>query len=1104
VNLSQRLRSICLGFCVCLAGCTKHSQIGPPRYIQDKETAYPPLSTGISPFPTEGPLCCPIYHLAVLGDKLLAANDSAIYATTDGTEWIFQNGTSARSLLTVAGDVVYFEDYLSNLQYTQDLQNPQRISKPPGDSPVLEIVESGGSIFAVNGTQHMYKSISFPVRWSKTSGDAHAENLTSLAIFRGNFYALGLPSKTIYVSKNAGDSWKPLSSPPKDSGNIIQLTSTSASVVALGQHSIYTLPLDGSTWVVDTVAPDEAKSYSLARWKGRWFVGTDRGVFSAQSGQSWKQENQWMSRGYVQSLGHNASITFAGTANGLFESTDAGEHWRSTTSPLQRGYSILAAKSWGTFDYAATDKGLFRRNGDSSDWESLPIMGSTKWVNAVDISGKGKLCIAARIDPSAPQTLLFESSDFGKTWKTISSPPSTTIVTFLVSAKENEFAGTSKGVYRRFPGTETWVLQNSVGPNPITSLGRISDGKLVATAATLGSPPELFYLDTLGNNDAWIKLRSAPAAQYVTSAWVDPDDLNILIVGTNQGPFWSVDRGYSYIQGSYFPPPVTFRTIFSMDLVPQATNRTSPGLLLGTDNGVFYLVDNVPRPGFFRGIIHNLSVFYDSNSSSAWFWLLSILIGLISAYVVGVIAIIILAFGGGGGIFGVSWLMGLASKGIEVIPILGRWALFLRYESRLGKLPEIEKVERDYFGLTAKLPDGSVSAADSTGAVLHSFIAAHLKSNRSLLLTGTVGSGKSTVLARLTYDFLQPKHLEIANIKCVILVPASFYKGDLFQAISDTLRDRDGIPLDSASSLIRQQMEAGGFLVLFDGLSEIESEKSTAFTEIATKVSNEKMNGCRFIFTSRPIQQLPSQVPSFVLQPLTIDDIKNIYLPCNATLTEARKMQVLRQLAFFGNKPVEPLLFNMAIQDSTDETLSANRAELFEKYFRRLLNVFQTEKETIWLGWRRTLETLADWFMLSTGKRAVGLPHKVLLEKMFGLEDGKPTRPNLADQMNEIYGIGVKNNLDLLERLLSAGIIKGRLIWTFRLDAFEEFFAASRIISASKDGELISFATWNNDNEDLLGTIEFLGEMANPAIMKDLQKVNLPPAWASRLKSQRK
>ncbi len=134
----------------------------------------------------------------------------------------------------------------------------------------------------------------------------------------------------------------------------------------------------------------------------------------------------------------------------------------------------------------------------------------------------------------------------------------------------------------------------------------------------------------------------------------------------------------------------------------------------------------------------------------------------------------------------------------------------------------------------------------------------------------------------------------------------------------------------------------------------------------------------------------------------------------------------------------------------------------------------------------------------------MGLPHKVLLEKMLGLEDGKPTRPNLADQMNEIYGIGVKNNLDLLERLLSAGIIKGRLIWTFRLDAFEEFFAASRIISASKDGEVFSFAPWNKNDEDLLGTIEFLGEMANPAIIKDLEKLNLPPAWASHLKSPRK
>ena len=1101
--MSLPARSICLIWCLFVAGCENHGPIGPPKYIQDKEASYSVLPTGISPFPTEGPLCCPVYHLAVFGDKLLAANDSAIFGSVDGTTWTPQATINARSFLTVANDVVYFEDYQSNLQFTQDFRSAPSIPNPAGGSPVQEIVESGGYIYAVNGTAHMYKSASFPVRWSRTNGELHADKLTSLAMYDGKFYALGTPSKTIYVSATAGEKWDVLSSAPKDSGDVVQLLSTPTSVSILAEHGIYTLPLDGTTWVVDTATPDQAKSYSLAQWKDRWFVGTDRGVFSAQSGQPWKQENQSMSRGYVTSLGHNASIAFAGTANGLFETKDAGEHWSDTTFPLQRGYSILSINSWGTFDFVATEKGLFRRSGEASKWEPLPILGSMKWITALDVSEKGKLCIAARANPSETQTFLFESADSGKTWKAVQTPPAA-IVTSIVSIKGNTFAGTSKGVYRRFPGTETWILQNSVGPNVIIGLNKIADTKLAAIAAPFGPPPEIFYLDTFGNNNTWIKLKSTPAGVnlYVTSLWVDPNYLDILIVGTNHGPFWSTDRGNSYTQGSYFPPPVTFNTIFSMDSVPHAPTRNSPGLLLGTENGVFYLVDNVPRPGFIRGTIHNLSVFYDSYSHTAWFWVVSLFTGFLSAYLIGMAVIVVLALGGGGGIFGISWLMGLASKGLEVVPKLGRWALFLRYKSRLAKLPEVEKAGLDYFGLMAKLPNGVVTPADSTGVVLHSFVATHLKSNRCLLLTGPVGAGKSTILARLTWEFLQPKHLEIASIKYVILVPASFYKGDFFQAISNTLRDRDGIPLDTGSSLIRQQMEAGGFLVLFDGLSEIESERSAAFTEIIARVSDEKMKGCRFIFTSRPIQQLPPEVPAFVLQPLTIEAIKGIYLPCNTSLTEARKTQVLRQLAFFGNKPVEPLLFNMAIQDSIDETISTNRAELFEKYFRRLLNVFQNEKETIWLGWRRALETLADWFMLSTGKRAVGLPHKVLLEKMLGLEDGKPTRPNLAEQMNGIYGIGVKNNLDLLERLLSAGFLKGRLIWTFRLDAFEEFFAASRIISAVKDGENILLDHWHKDDEDLLGTIQFAMEMARPETIEKFAKLDLPSSSAVRFRPE--
>jgi hypothetical protein len=103
--------------------------------------------------------------------------------------------------------------------------------------------------------------------------------------------------------------------------------------------------------------------------------------------------------------------------------------------------------------------------------------------------------------------------------------------------------------------------------------------------------------------------------------------------------------------------------------------------------------------------------------------------------------------------------------------------------------------------------------------------------------------------------------------------------------------------------------------------------------------------------------------------------------------------------------------------------------------------------------------------------------------------------------MNGIYGISVKNNLDLLERLLSAGILKGRLTWTFRLDAFEEFFAASRIISAVKDGEKLPLDHWHKNDEDLLGTIQFTMEMALPETIEKLAQLNLPSSSAALLRS---
>jgi len=67
-----------------------------------------------------------------------------------------------------------------------------------------------------------------------------------------------------------------------------------------------------------------------------------------------------------------------------------------------------------------------------------------------------------------------------------------------------------------------------------------------------------------------------------------------------------------------------------------------------------------------------------------------------------------------------------------------------------------------------------------------------------------------------------------------------------------------------------------------------------------------------------------------------------------------------------SNRPIEPLLLVMALEQGSAENVSSTRAQLYERYFRRLLRV--ENNQIAWEGWRTALEELANWFLINTGK----------------------------------------------------------------------------------------------------------------------------------------
>ena len=487
-----------------------------------------------------------------------------------------------------------------------------------------------------------------------------------------------------------------------------------------------------------------------------------------------------------------------------------------------------------------------------------------------------------------------------------------------------------------------------------------------------------------------------------------------------------------------------------------------------------------------------------NNREKAWFKPLVTISRFATTLLIGVLALLLLASKAGSAIFDRHWLIALAAKPLLITPGLGKWALFLGYKQRLKSLPGVEKAAKDYFGLPAKGPSGILIKPDPKGDSLHTTIAEALGPQTPILLVGRGGAGKSTILARWVHLSLSGFLAESLRGYQPILVTPAYYKGNLVRAITDVLRERDGVA--TTEDIVRSQLSSGKYLVLFDGVSEVESDKVQALEEILRTARNADYRRCRFLIATRPIEGTHMQDPSFELQPLTKEVIE-VLLPRYGLGTEGI-YNVRQQLESFGDRAIEPLLLAMMLDQSASEQISQNRAQLYERYFRRLLHV--EIHEDWWLGWRRALEVLSQWFMLDTGRRGVGLPREPLLQRMLKEDELEWSgSKSLVELMKRFYDIPIERPLELLQRLKSAGIMVEERRWRFAHDTFEEYFAASRVVSMFAEFERWPEVTsWVDKTEqvlDFLDVLAFVREMERGEFLIELAKADIPPEWRDYL-----
>ena len=234
---------------------------------------------------------------------------------------------------------------------------------------------------------------------------------------------------------------------------------------------------------------------------------------------------------------------------GVWHSTDAGEHWRRCRMKLpfhaQPGEIQIRSLSVSPHDphriLAGSEAGLYRSDDNGANWELIesPMDGTQIWSVAWHPGDRD--VIFAGTKPPA----IFRSNDGGKKWEKLAidiakecfaGPPKVTNV--AVDPRDHRTVWASveiDGIYRSKDGGDTWTHLRPLGEKMLNSdmhgfaLCPASQFKILATT------PDGIW-SSVDDAETWSlhgfpKFGERDAISYCRGIAVKPDDPNVVLVG---------------------------------------------------------------------------------------------------------------------------------------------------------------------------------------------------------------------------------------------------------------------------------------------------------------------------------------------------------------------------------------------------------------------------------------------------------------------------------------------------------------------------------------------------------------------------------------------
>ena len=282
----------------------------------------------------------------------------------------------------------------------------------------------------------------------------------------------------IYVSKGGGGAWQPVSTglPASVGVYAMGLDSVSSDVLYAGTtgQGIYKTFTSGSYWFN---ASDEsiATTYVYAMTvdptnNRRVYAGGDNAVYrSVDGGLTWEQGNIGLPSFLVYSMAldpQNPNVVYVGTdGSGVYRGDATFSHWTFAGAGLPAASPVLALvadpAAAGVL-YAGTAVGLFRTTNAGISWQPVGDLPVGQPASTVALAGRGSRTLYAGTARG-----LYRSLDGGAHWTPVQGEVGTAPISALALDPRNPrgvYAASRGALWRSTDGGTAWAVVNKGMP----------------------------------------------------------------------------------------------------------------------------------------------------------------------------------------------------------------------------------------------------------------------------------------------------------------------------------------------------------------------------------------------------------------------------------------------------------------------------------------------------------------------------------------------------------------------------------------------------------------------------------------------------------------